>query len=384
MRRTLALVVLALALWPAAACAAQPTTPPLAYYGTGFRGFDLSRLDPLTLAPLDPRANVGEWHSAYSLAPDGRQLVSSISSNGLPTTPGQGRVGLRTYDLTTFEVVREFRIGVAASAVGWLAPRRIVAKTQGGQIVLADPVTGEFRVTGRSAGPGCIDPPGKAVTRNRLVYLLGSTLNSVDRDGERRSRLMRGMSDDCGRLGFAMDRGRELAYVVGVGAEVAQVNVRTMRVTYHRVGSTRATAVAGTRAQGFGAFQIAAAHHNSRGMPKGVELIDLREDERRRIDPGAGGAVVAGERLLTYDGRAPVSPGGSKGIRGYDLSGRRRFTLLPGEVVHRLDVLGRFAYAQTRAGLRVIDLRRREVVSRTDGFDPDTFIHFVLPDRAGM
>ena len=381
MRRWLVLVSLALALCPADAQAAQPTEPPLAYQLSD-GGFALSRLDPLTLAPLEPHGDVGEWHFAYSLAPGGGQLASSISHPGLPDTPGGGRVGLRVYDLTTFDIVREFRLGSAAGAVGWLEPRRIVALTQGGRIFVADPETGGFRGTDRAAGPDCIDPWEKAVTRSRLVFLFGATLNAVDRDGNRRHVRLRGVPNDCSHVGLAVDQARELAYVVGVGSEVAVVQARALRVQYVPVGASRATRVASTRAALFGGFQVFAAHRNSRGMPKGVELVNTIRRTRRMIDPRAGAAEVAGERLLTYDGREPVSPGGSRGIRVFNLRGRLRYRFLKREVVLDLDVVGRFAYARTRGGLRVIDLRTRDVVS-SSAFDAADQVYFVRPDRAG-
>lgn len=380
MRRPLALILLALAAAPAAH-AATPTTPPLALYGPSGGETHLSRLDPVTLAPAEPRTVVPEWHAGYGVAPDGSQAAFTVSTNGTSATPGSGRVGMRVIDLTTLETVVDFRLGGAASAIGWLAPRRIVAMTQsGGGVVVADPVTGQFRRTGRGAGPPCTDPHGKATTRRALVVLLGSTLNAIDRDGTRRSVRLRGMSDLCWRLGLAVDRVRELAFVSGVGPHVAHVNLRTMRVTYRRVGPTRATRVDRTRTALFGTW-IAAAHSGSRGLPRGVELIDRLGDSRRMLDARAGALAVAGERLLTYDGR--FTPGGTRGLRAYDLAGRRRYTLLRDEVVNRVEVLGGFAYAFTPAGLRVVDLRERRVVSRS-AFDPRTEVHFVLPERAGL
>jgi hypothetical protein len=384
MRRPLALIacLIALASWPAVAGAAEPTTAPLALYGLSGEETRLARLDPLTLAPREPQTVMPEWHDGYSFSPDGRHAAFTVSTNGSPFTPGSGRVGMRVIDLTTLATAVDFRLGVAASAIGWLAPRRIIAKTQGAQIVVADPQTGGFRTTDRAVGPGCIDPPGKAVSRRHLVFLLGSTLNAVDRDGKRRHVRIRGMSNVCSRLGLAVDRARELAYVTGLGREVAVVSLRTMRVTYRRVDPSRASRVAYTRAELFGAFQVVAQHVNSRGMPKGVELVDFLGNTRLMLDPRAGGARPAGSRVLTYDGRLPVSPGGSKGIRAYDATGRLRYRTLTGEVVHRLEVLGQFAYAQTRGGLRVIDHHTGRVVSRS-AFDPNLEVDFVLPERAG-
>jgi hypothetical protein len=379
MRRSLALVALALALWPAVAQAAQPTEAPLAYHLPD-GGYDLGRLDPLTLAPLGPQADINEWHMGYSVSPDGGRIATTISHPGLPGTPGSGRVGLRIYDLTTFDVVREFRTGGATQAVGWLTPRRVVAASR--QVFVADPVDGSLETTDTVAGPGCGDPHAKAVTRSRLVFLLGSTLNVVDREGDRRHVTLRDMSNDCGRLGLAVDQARELVYVVGVGGEVAVVRPQAMRTTYVRVGPSRATRVDSTSAHHFGAFQLAAAHRSSRGMPRGVELVNTFERARRMVDPRAGAAQVYRNLLLTYDGRDAVSAGGSRGIRMFNTAGRLRDRLLKREVVHDVDIHGRFAYARTRGGLRVIDLETRDVASRS-AFDPDSELEFVVPGGAG-
>ena len=380
--RRLLLIALALALLPSAAQAAQPTVAPLALYGHSGQETYLSRLDPVTLAPTEPNVRIPEAHGAYSFAPDGSQIAFSVSTIGEPGTPGTGRVGLRTYDTNTLGLVREFRTGSAMGAVGWLAPRRILAMGQtGGGVLLADPFDGSLRSRSGTEGAPCIDPPGRAVTRRALVVLMGSTLNTIDRDGAVRSVTLRGFSNVCRRLGITVDRTRELAYVIGVGREAATVNLRTMRVAYTRLPATRASRVAYTHAHGIGFGRYVAAHENSRTLPKGVELINLIARERRMIDARAGGARVARGRILAYDGRAVGA--GSKGLRVYDHTGRHRWTVLDREVVRRLEVLGDFAYAQTDGGLRVIDIAERKVVSRSP-FDVNLEVDFVLPERAGV
>jgi hypothetical protein len=387
MRRPLALILCLAAVLcsPAAASAADPvppTDPPLALYGHSGEETYLARLDPVTLAPRDPVVVIPEWHNGYSVSPDGRRAAFTVSTSGQPTTPGQGRVGMRIVDLTTLETAFDYRIGVAASAIGWLTPRRIVAKRQGGGIVTADGVTGQFADTGRRAPGNCNDPPGKGRSRSYLAVLLGRRVTAIDSLGRVRGVTIRGVPGACGRLGFAVDGARQLAYVVGLGKEIAVVSLRAMSVRYIPVPRSQATRVDRTTALLFGGFQLAAAHVNSRGMPKGVELVDALSGARHMIDPSGGAIRAAGERLLVFDGRYPVSPGGSKGLRAYDLRGRLRYRLLTNEVVHRVEVLGGHAYAQTRGGLRVIDLRARRVVSRS-ALDPNLEIHFVRADRSG-
>ena len=383
MRRPLALVgsLLTLACCAAAAPAAQPTEPPLALHGLSGKATTLSRLDPLTLAPTEPSTIVPEWHGGYSVAPGGGQAAFTVATNGLPPTPGQGRVGIRVIDLATMEFVAEFRTGIAGSAAAWLAPRRIVAHVQGGRVWLLDPVSGDARRTGSIAG-GCIDPTGKGSTGRLLVMRLGSRLATVDKHGRVRTVRLTGMEPGCFRRGFALDPVRNRAYAFDAGRRAATVNLSTMRASFTALPELDANAVAYTRGVLLGTDRVATGHQSTRGMPKGVELIDFAKRSRRMIDRAAGRAILGDGLLLAYDGRQPVTPGGSRGLRAYSRSGAPRFRVLGGEVVHRVEVLGRFAYAQTRAGLRVVDLRTREVVSRSE-LDPELEIDFVLPGRAG-
>ena len=335
----------------------------------------LSRLDPLTLAPRDPRAFIGEWHGGFAISPDGRQGVSTLSSPGVPTTPGTGRVGIRAFDLATMEQTVEFRTGVAGMAVAWLTPRRIVTVVQGGGAFLLDPVTGSVTRTG-SISTDCIDPPGKGSTGRLLVMALGSRLATVDKHGHVRTVGLPGMGPECFRPGFALDPAHGRAYVFDDGRRAATVNLSTMRASFTALPELDANAVAYTSGLLLGEGRVAAAHQSSRGVPKGVELIDLRARSRRMVDRGAGQAVLGDGLLLTYDGRPPVGPSGSKGLRAYSRAGALRFRVLTGDVVQHVQVRGRFAYALTHGGLRVVDLRTRKVVSRA-AFDPDVQLTFL-------
>jgi hypothetical protein len=377
-RRALAACfALALATCPGALAAEPrlPTAAPLALHGFSGQETTLSRLDPVSLAPRDPQTVVPEWHNGYDIAPDGRQAVFTVSSNGLPSTPGTGRVGVRVVDLTTMQAAVEFRTGVAASALAWLSPRRIVAHVQGGRVFLLDPATGAARMTGTTA-TDCIDPPGKGSTARLLVMALGRKLSTVDKHGRVRSVSLPGMDDECFRPGFALDRGRNRAYVFDDGRRAAEVDLHRMRAGFTAMPDLDANGVAYTKGLLLGEDRVAAAHENRRGMPRGVEVIDFARHTRRLIDPAAGQAVLAGSLLLAFDGRFPVSPGGSTGLRAFGRDGRLRFRVLTSEVVHRVHVLGRYAYVLTRGGLRVVDLRTRKVVSRSP-FDPDVEIDFL-------
>ena len=377
MGRPLALIASLLALGLAgSASAAEPTAPPLALYGSSGGVTKLARLDPLTLAAREPSAQIHEWHDGYDISPDERFGVFTVSSNALPTTPGTGRVGIRVFDLETMELAAEFRTGVAGMAVAWLTPRRIVTAVQGGSVFLLDPTTGTVERTGNAGSGECIDPPGKGSTGRLLVMALGRRLSTVDKHGRVRSVALSGVGAKCARQGFALDPVRNRAYVFGAGRRAARVSLGSMRAGFVALPDLDADAVADTDGLLLGEDRVAAMHTDTRGRPKGVELIDFAARSRRMVDRAAGRAVLGDGLLLAYDGRSAGDAGGSKGLRAYSRSGALRFRVLTGEVVNHVQTRGRFAYALTAGGLRVVDLRTRELVRRAP-YDAELELHFL-------
>jgi hypothetical protein len=176
-------------------------------------------------------------------------------------------------------------------------------------------------------------------------------------------------------LTMAVDPARLVAYVVGAGAPVAAVDLRTMRAARHRVAAPALLRDAGCprcspqrRAVWLGDGRLAVTGFDvrrSRKAPAGVALVDTRTWAARLIARRAGAARLAGHRLLVYDGRHPSGrPYAGSGLRVYDRSGRLRRTLLPGLRIGDVQVAGSRAYARTTRGLRVVDLRRGRVIAR--------------------
>src|SRR5712691_99188 len=107
----------------------------------------LARLDPLSLRPVSPKVEMGEYHAAWSLSPDASQLALGVSSGESVLTPSRRlglRIGIYIVDLGRMQLVQEIQTGIAAEAVGWLARRRLVAGLQRGGTVVIDPVTGRI------------------------------------------------------------------------------------------------------------------------------------------------------------------------------------------------------------------------------------------------
>jgi hypothetical protein len=357
-------------------------------------GAILARFDPLSLEPVSRQVPVGEYHNAWSASPDGSHLALGVSAPGRT-----GRVGVLIVDLKAMKVVRRIETGIAAEALGWLAPRRLVAGLQRGGTVLVDPLTG--RILRR--WPGFSFPDTSARSRDGLVMLFPGTLHHtgqregsaaprlavVDAQGRLRSvalediqlgvRFVEGVTyaDDAG---LAVDPGRARAYVFAADAPVAEVALRTMGVSYHRLESLflkpgelgdkevrpedvgarnrRALWLEAGRALVFGRDFVPARGEASTTIAAPATLVDTGSWSSCTLDTSAGGAAFVADRLLAYGSGDPSS----LGLRAYSGDGRRVFHLFKGEQVR--DVLagaGR-AYVSTARALHVVDVRSGKIV----------------------
>jgi hypothetical protein len=212
-------------------------------------GVFLTRLDPATLTPFGPEVAIGEYHYAWSFSPDGSQLAVALSALSADRS---GRVGIRIVDLARMEVAIDVSTGIAAEALGWLKPTRLVAALQTGEVVVVDTATGE--IVHRNRLPQPLDvhlaPQPAAPANNGLVILLES--------GERRGPLYLAVADTAGRLRTAtlerkhlddrqpalgprplrarlvVDAGGDHAFVVGPRGWVAEIDLDTLRVRYRQ------------------------------------------------------------------------------------------------------------------------------------------------------
>lgn len=126
------------------------------------------------LAPVDrrslkagvPWAELGEYHHAWSVSPGGRMAAFGISA------PGEtARIGLRVIDLGTLQGVKDVEVGIVAEGVGWVAPDRVVAFRQSGEVVVVDPLSGDEHARRSLGAVSCpFGVPG-AVTRAGFVML---------------------------------------------------------------------------------------------------------------------------------------------------------------------------------------------------------------------
>lgn len=329
-----------------------------------------ARVDPITLRPLRSGVALGEYHDAWTFSPDGSQAAFGISAP--PPAGSRQRLGIRIVDVAAMSVSRDVSTGIAAEALGWVAPRRLVALLQSGEVVLADPRTGDI-LRRRSLGPVTLQctPQPSAVTRQGLVLLLASSgdgparLVVVDgQSGVREAPLPRiAVEGDCGRGGLAVDPVGDRAFVVGRGSLVAEVDLRAMRVTYRRPAGARLGRATRRSALWLGDGRLAVVGHRSE-TPAGVAVIDTRTWTSQEIDTSAGAARSTDGTLLVYDGESGALTTPGIGLRAYRPDGRRRFHVLEGQKVWNVEVVAHRAYARTSTELHVVDIRSGEVTGQ--------------------
>jgi len=309
-------------------------------------GTIVAPVDRRSLEPGVPWAELGEYHDAWAVSPDGRLIAFGISA------PSEtGGIGIRVIDRATLQTVRDIDTGIAAEALGWLQPNRLAAFLQSGEVVVVDPGSSSQELGREALGAiSCPFAPPNAVTALGFVMVIPVAGSARLVQVDARSRVQTVKLDDiglgerfglCESVGLAVDPARLKAYVVAAEARVAEVDLRTTRVRRHRVAgapslvSDHVCPACGAQREavwlGDGRLAVAGYNHRegARSTPVGAVLVDTRDWTARRIARRAGAAQVAGKQLLVFDGRHPaVGPRRGAGLRVYDRSGRLRFTLL--------------------------------------------------------
>lgn len=376
---------------PGKAAPAAPARPLLVLTKSPKSGVVLERVDPLSLERLSPYVPVGEYHDAWSLSPDGSHLALGVSSGQsllLPSSPLRGRIGIYIVDLQAMELVREVQTGIAAGALGWLAPSRLVAALLRGGTVLVDPLEGTIL----RRWHGFSSPDASARTPNGLVMVFGGSASTPRGTviprlavADARGRFRRVVLERihlavhprvyyADRPGLAVDSSRDRAFVFAAGAPAATVDLRTMRVSYHRLASEpsvsptkrvlardrRALWLGDGRVLVFGYDSLSRASHDSfASVPAGARLIDTATWKTRLLDPMADSAVSTAGMILAYRSRGQERDG----LRMYTVDGRRVATLLDGEHVNDVVVAGGWAYVRTQNALYLLDVVSKRIVN---------------------
>jgi hypothetical protein len=364
----------------------------------------LARLDPLSLKPVSRQVHVAEYHDAWSLSPDGAKVALGVSAGEsiLGASPPLKRIGIYIVDLRTMRVVKEVQTGVAAEALGWLTSRLLVASLQRGGTVLVDPMTG--RIIRRWAGFSF--PDSSALTPFGLVLLVPELRESgpnmpltraagpprlavIDYHGRLRSVPLKriplqvhrshGISYEE-RAGLAVDTTHGRAYVVAPHGDIAVVDLRTMRVSYHLAVGRPASPEAGIAGQRgavwlgddriaiYGRDIASVSQAGLTAKPAGATLVDTQNWHACMLDSPASQANLAGRRLFAYGpGSAFSTSGPGAGLRVYRSDGTEEVHLFGNERIYDVNVANSRAYVRTSTSIRVVEVMsgRREATIRT-------------------
>ena len=343
------------------------------------RGDSLVRLDGTSLKPSSRSRTLGGWASrtGWSFSPDGRRLALGVDS----------AYGFRIYHTLSLKRIAEVQTwSKRVSFLAWLTPRRIIGYESAG-FFAADPVsrkrlaspelTGSVQAVEQVGGlvVAVVAPPAEIGNARLAVIDAQARVRSVELEGIKAgARYEEPVRAELHVPGLVVDpAGR--AFVVGGGdAPVAEVDLKTLAVTYHRSRESRSLLarlrnwlepfaaakgqVTGTfrRAVWLGDGRFAVWGYDSAPVgpdhvatsPAGLSVVDTRDWTRRMIDPDARGAVFAGNTLLTGSG--------GSGLTGYSASGDRLYRVLEGEKVAVVATYGSRAFVvASRSPVRIVD-----------------------------
>jgi hypothetical protein len=207
--------------------------------------------------------------------------------------------------------------------------------------------------------------------------------------------------------GLAVDGSGRIAYVADPDGTIATVSLSSLRLSYHRPGTSRTLferldgwleptaqakgdrgpwgqaqwlgdgllAVTGTNSQATGSVSgnvISATLHE---RPAGLEIVNTRTWQQHTLDPNADTATVTNGLLLATGTRWDVTPGKNRtsgeGLVAYDAQGHVRFRLFDGRSVYVNVVIDQRAYLTVTAPSGhqheySVDLRTRRVTATPD------------------
>lgn len=371
---------------------AAPGEPLLGMFALPNTAVILARLDPLTLKPVSQHVLVGEYHNTWSLSPNRSHLAVGVSAPGI-----RRRIGIRIVDLDSMKVVRDVETGIAAAAVAWLAPRRLVAALLREGTVVVDTQTGKIL----HRWSGLADPHMSARMRDRFVVLFPShtvappegvataRLAVIDSRARLRSVILRriqiGGARSTHAAALAVDPERARAYVFAADAPVAEVDLRTMRVSYRRLelmslrpggrkgaevqqgdalrGRRREAIWLGTgKALVVGRDLVATRAGALASLAAGAALVDTRKWSWCMLDARGSRAAFGDRTLLVYGSPAARNAPGD-GLRAYTVEGREIFRLFKGQQVWDVQITPDHAYVRTPSSVGVVDLNSKRIVN---------------------
>ena len=350
----------------------------------------------------------------WSFSPDGGRLVL-----------GGFRPVLRFVDAVSLRSLGDLRLGGRGTVVvtAWPTPRRVLAAVQQRpgtlRLVVVDPVArrilGRRPLAGRSEvvdvasssrGLALLLAPPASIGPARLVVArtdgsVGSTRISAIAAGMRMKQVPSGSSPVDRRWvpGLAVDPSGRRAFVVGGGAPVADVDLGSMQVAYHRLaepvsllGRLREWVEPSAFAKGESEGPVRAVHWlgdgllavsgwDARGTEKpvaaGLKLVDTRTWTARTLDEETGEVTLAARIILAHGSRFAT------GLTAYDRDGRHLWHRFGRARIGNVETSGERLYVYRyfrRAPARVIvlDLRTGETLRSVE----TSWFQLVRPDAA--
>jgi hypothetical protein len=413
-------------LLPSGPAARSARGPVMAVLGDP--GRMLVQLDPNSLRPLPGRRlALTDTVAGYAWSPDGSTLVLGDTDTD----------ALFLVDARRMRTLGKLWLDVPNSPhwFGWLGPRRLLAvvdqplrdpdaKLGDTAVVVVDPLA--RRVLRRQNLHGGVqtavfagDRAVLLTTPSQGVGMAG--LAVVDDQGMVRSVPLRAISagyreptegssegvTERREVGLAVDGAGGRAFVVAAGTPVAEVDLATLRVTYHglsrpasllrRLAGWFVPAAEAKLASGplrsacwLGGGLLAVWGSDARVVkdaggeptvqetPSGLKLVDTRSWTVRQLHPEATAVRWHDGRLLAFGVRwyEQERPGGI-GLTIYGPGDRRPAQLVKNRPVHELRVNGDLAYAITwgstdlqKSEVAVVDLASRRVRTTVRGEPP--------------
>jgi hypothetical protein len=339
----------------------------------------LGYLDPATLKLVGKSTQVGYYTWPGARSPDGTRIA--LARNYVWS-------GVRIVDVRRMRTVKAFRLTDSISALRWVAPRRILAASEGLSVFAFDPVTG------RRLWTRYLPTFAEAVARSAQGFVFlsppaddyqnpvgPSTLTTVSASGVVRSvalaRIVTGSREPDENnptgtqrfAGLAVDVTGNHAFVVGAGEPIAEVDLATLAVEYHGRTRTPAKLLNGPSRQATwlpnGTIAVTGydgrvSNSDESATPAGLTIVDPRDWSSRTVDPNATSVAVSGNTLVTYSWFA------STGLGVYGLDGSARLHALDGQV-ENVQLGGGMAFATASVAnelqLSVVDLGSGRLVS---------------------
>jgi hypothetical protein len=402
------------------AATSQPGGPLVGVVSSHTMATELARLDPRTLRPL-PGGRLklpGSW-PMLAVAPDRSMAV----------------LGSEAGDLTVIDLLRLRRLGTvqtglpgaAAFGWGWVGPSRLLligtSHEAATEVLVVD--VGTRRLVRQQRFGGVVQgyarlpnglallvTPANAIGRARLVVadagLRTVTLAEInagfkqfdDTDGS-------GPRMEQALPGIAADPVGRRVYVVPGNGPVAEVDLATLAVTYHRLGRSaspwqrlarwwappaEAKILFGPSRNalwlGDGQLAVTGYDGSAKGqhmeVPSGLELIDTRTWTVRQVDRRSSSAVLAAGRLLAFGTAFGTGPDGANqgfGLTLYGPGDRQPVHRFGAKQVGWVQVNGDLAYVQLLdanlsdlEGYAVVDLRSGHVLDKGTGNLPELLV----------